>query len=83
MVLRIGDKCELILIFKEAWVTLAVGALEVQVALALASYVFYVCIAHLAFPFLSCHHFGFICGFPPFNVPMPWCHLCILVQTGF
>jgi hypothetical protein len=32
-------------------------------------------IAHLAFPFLSCSFFGFFCGFPPFNVPMPWCHL--------
>jgi hypothetical protein len=30
MVLRIGDKCELILIFKKVGVTLAVGALEVQ-----------------------------------------------------
>jgi hypothetical protein len=30
MVLRIGDKCKLILIFKEAGVALAVGALKVQ-----------------------------------------------------
>jgi hypothetical protein len=40
-----------------------------------ALYVFSVRIAHLTFPFLSCHLFGFFCGFPPFNVPMPWCHL--------
>jgi hypothetical protein len=43
--------------------------------LAPALYVFSVHIAHLAFPFLSYHLFGFFCGFPPFNVPMPWCHL--------
>jgi hypothetical protein len=30
MVLRIGDKCELILIFKEARVALAIGTLEVH-----------------------------------------------------
>jgi hypothetical protein len=76
MVLCPGDKCKLILIFKEARVALAVGALKVQAQLSRPNWPGHQHhSSHLAFPFLSYQFFGFFCGFPPFNVPMPWCRL--------